>query len=110
MMASFTLFDTAIGACGIAWGERGIVSIQLPGRSALATRARMQRVCPGAREATPPADVQRAIDAIVALMRGERIDLSFVALDMEPLPAFNRRVYEAARAIPPGTTLTYGDV
>ena len=26
----FTLFDTAIGQCGIAWGERGIVGLQLP--------------------------------------------------------------------------------
>ncbi|HJS02066.1 MAG TPA: cysteine methyltransferase, partial [Variovorax sp.] len=26
----FALFDTAIGACGIAWGARGIVGVQLP--------------------------------------------------------------------------------
>ena len=26
----FTIFDTAIGRCGIVWGERGITSVQLP--------------------------------------------------------------------------------
>ena len=26
----WTLFDTAIGRRGIAWGERGIVAVQLP--------------------------------------------------------------------------------
>jgi methylated-DNA-[protein]-cysteine S-methyltransferase len=31
-------------------------------------------------------------------------------LDMERVPEFNRRVYAAARAIPPGETLTYGEV
>jgi methylated-DNA-[protein]-cysteine S-methyltransferase len=29
---------------------------------------------------------------------------------MERLPAFQRRVYEAAREIPPGTTVSYGDL
>ena len=27
---AFTLFDTAIGRCGIAWSERGIAGVQLP--------------------------------------------------------------------------------
>jgi methylated-DNA-[protein]-cysteine S-methyltransferase len=31
-------------------------------------------------------------------------------LDFEGLPAFNRRVYELARTIGPGATLTYGDI
>ena len=26
----FAIFDTAIGRCGIAWGERGINAVQLP--------------------------------------------------------------------------------
>jgi methylated-DNA-[protein]-cysteine S-methyltransferase len=30
MEQGFALFDTAIGRCGIAWGERGIVGLQLP--------------------------------------------------------------------------------
>jgi methylated-DNA-[protein]-cysteine S-methyltransferase len=33
-----------------------------------------------------------------------------VALDMEGVPPFHRRVYEIARTIPPGATLSYGDV
>jgi methylated-DNA-[protein]-cysteine S-methyltransferase len=31
-------------------------------------------------------------------------------LDMEGVPPFHRRVYELARAIPPGEVLTYGEV
>ena len=26
----YCLFDTAIGPCGIAWGERGVTRVQLP--------------------------------------------------------------------------------
>jgi methylated-DNA-[protein]-cysteine S-methyltransferase len=43
-------------------------------------------------------------------LRGEATDLSSVVLDMETVPAFHRRVYEVARRIPPGKTLSYGDI
>jgi methylated-DNA-[protein]-cysteine S-methyltransferase len=108
--ASFAIFETAIGACGIAWGGRGIAAVQLPEASEQKTRARLLRRFSEAREDLPPPEVQRAIDGIVALLRGEASDLSTVALDMEDLPAFNRRVYEVARAIPPGATLSYGEI
>jgi methylated-DNA-[protein]-cysteine S-methyltransferase len=107
---SFAIFETAIGACGIAWGERGIAAVQLPEASEQKTHARLQRRFPEALEAPPPPDVQHAIDGITALLRGEAIDLTAVALDVEDLPAFNRRVYEVARAIPQGATLSYGEI
>jgi len=106
----FTLFDTAIGWCGIAWGERGVVGVQLPEAGEPETRARMLHRFPTAGEAMPPPEVQRSIDCIVALLRGEASDLSAVALDMDGVPPFHRRVYEVARSIPPGKTLSYGDI
>jgi O-6-methylguanine DNA methyltransferase len=106
----FALFNTAFGRCGIAWGERGLVGVQLPEASEARTRARMRRRFPDAPEAPPPPPVQRAIDGIVALLRGEAIDLSVVALDMAGVPPFDRRVYGVARTIPPGATLAYGEI
>ena len=106
----FTLFDTVIGPCGIAWDENGIRAVQLPERSTPATRARLQRRCPGAAEADPPPAAQRAIEGIVALLRGEARELTDVPLELSDLPPFHRRVYEVARTIPPGATLTYGAV
>lgn len=106
----FTLFDTAIGRCGIAWGERGIVAVQLPEGDDARTRARLARRCPGGTEGSPPAAVADAIAGITALMEGQPVDLSPVVLDLDGLPAFDRGVYDVARAIPPGETLTYGAV
>jgi methylated-DNA-[protein]-cysteine S-methyltransferase len=106
----FTLFDTAIGSCGIAWGERGLLGVQLPEASAARTRARLRRRFPDVPEAPPPPPVQRAIEGLVALLRGEPIDLSAVALDTAGVPPFDRRVYEVARTIPAGATLAYGDI
>jgi methylated-DNA-[protein]-cysteine S-methyltransferase len=104
------LFDTDIGPCGIVWGAHGITGVQLPEASEARTRARLVRRYPHAREATPPADVRRAIDGIVALLRGEASDLSAAALDMDGVPEFDRRVYAVARDIAPGATLSYGEI
>jgi O-6-methylguanine DNA methyltransferase len=106
----FALFDTAIGRCAIAWGERGVLGVQLPEASEAKTLARMRRRFPETREALPPAAVQRAIEGIAALLQGEAVDLAAVALDMAHVPPFERRVYEVARTIPPGATLAYGDI
>src|SRR5260370_34867835 len=104
----FTLFDTSVGPCGIAWGQHAIAGIALPRGDATRTRTRLLRRLPDAREALPPPAVQKVIAAIVALLHGELIDLSWVALDMDRIPAFDRRVYEIARTIPAGATRTYG--
>jgi methylated-DNA-[protein]-cysteine S-methyltransferase len=106
----FALFDTAIGRCGIAWSEHGVTGVQLPESREPETRARLLRRFPGAREAPPPPDVQRARDGIVALLGGEPSPLDAIALDMDGVPPFHRRVYEVARTIPPGATLSYGEV
>ena len=108
--AGFTFFDTAIGRCGIAWSVQGVVGVQLPEANEGATRARVSERFPDAREAAPPPGIRRALDGIAALLRGEPSDLSAVALDMERVSPFHRRVYEVARTIPAGATLSYGDV
>src|SRR6058998_1428977 len=106
----FTLFDTAIGRCGIAWISRGICGVQLPESDERRTRARLLRRCPQAREVPPPPEVQRAIDGIVALLRGEASDLTPIVLDMANVGAFECRLYQIIRTIPPGATLTYGEI
>lgn len=109
-VAGFTLFDTAIGPCGIAWGPRGIVGVRLPERHATATRERLQRRYPDVPEASPPPEIQRAIDDIIALLRGDARELSNVVLDMGGIPALRQRLYAALRNIPAGSTVTYGDL
>ena len=107
---SFTLFDTAIGCCGIVWSVRGIVGVQLPEKSGQATRSRLLRRYAGAHEGAPPADVRRVIGSIGALLRGEPVELSDIRLDSAGVSEFNRRVYDVARGIRPGATLSYGEI
>jgi len=109
-MRGFHLFDTALGHCGIAWSDRGVVAVQLPECDVAHTRARLLERIPDARDVTPPATVRDAVGAIAAHLRGERSDLSRIVLDMEGVSPFHRRVYDAARTIPPAETLTYGQI
>jgi O-6-methylguanine DNA methyltransferase len=106
----FALFDTSVGACGIAWGDRGVLGVRLPEGGERDMRAWMAERFPAAREQAPSPAARRAIDGICALLRGELTDLSGVALDMTHVPPFHRRVYEAARGIGPGATLSYGEI
>ncbi|MGQ2981023.1 MAG: methylated-DNA--[protein]-cysteine S-methyltransferase [Polaromonas sp.] len=106
----FTLFDSAVGCCAIAWGDAGICGVQLPEADAAQTRARMGLRFPGAAEVQPDADRQAAIRQITAMLRGEPHQVDGLALDMRGVPAFHQRVYAVARAIAPGQTLTYGEV
>ncbi|MCE3258091.1 MAG: methylated-DNA--protein-cysteine methyltransferase [Nitrobacter vulgaris] len=94
----FALFDTAIGICGIVWTMRGVEAVQLPLRFGSVA------------EAVPPDAVQAAIDGMIALLEGKPTDLSNVVLDLGGICEFDRRVYDIARTIPPGRTMTYGDI
>ena len=107
---NFALFDTPIGICGIEWGPRGINGVQLPMGNREKTRARIRQRHGEIVENPPTAEVQEAIDAIIELLSGRLRDLREIALDLDGVPEFNRRVYDVARAIPPGQTLTYGDI
>ncbi|CAO5233317.1 methylated-DNA--[protein]-cysteine S-methyltransferase [Frankia sp. AgKG'84/4] len=151
------LFDTALGRCGVAWSDAGLVAVALPTTSDAATRALLRRYLAtrahaaapvamavgagrGATGSTdggegPPADllpadllpadvvpadvvpndvvpndVAAAISRMVGLLDGVPDDLADVRVDLSGTPEFHQRVYKVTRAIPPGGTLTYGEV
>jgi methylated-DNA-[protein]-cysteine S-methyltransferase len=106
----YTVFDTGIGRCGIAWGHLGVVGVQLPEAREIETRGRMLRQYPDARELRAPLNVEIAIEGIVAALRGQPYDLSDVTLDISSITPFNVRVYNFTRGIPRGETCTYGEV
>jgi methylated-DNA-[protein]-cysteine S-methyltransferase len=106
----YTIFDSMIGRCGIAWGQAGILGVQLPEAREIETRRRLYQLYPEAREQRPPPNVEIAIEGIVALLRGQPADLTDVTLDMTGIHAFNQRVYQVTQAIPRGETRTYGEI
>jgi methylated-DNA-[protein]-cysteine S-methyltransferase len=108
--ASWIPFVTPVGLCGIAWSDAGITGLQLPEGSETALHTRMTTRFGARRADAATALAQEATDALGALLRGESADLAALTLDMTGVPPFHQRVYIVARRIPPGRTLTYGDV
>ena len=107
-LSGHTLFDTAIGQCGAAWTGGRIRAVALPETNPARLRARLARHGRETRE--PPAFVAAAIEAMQALLAGEPRHLAEIDLDLSGYSDFNRQVWSVARAIPPGETLTYGEV
>ena len=107
---SFSLFDTPVGPCGLVWGASGLIGVLLPEASERATRAQAQRRFSGAHEADALPEIRQVMARIVGLLSGAPDSLQDIALDTAAVPPFNLRVYELARGILPGQTLSYGEV
>ncbi len=110
MNRSFAIFETALGAGGIVWGDHGVIGIQLPEPDAGRVGARLKQRFPGARQTAPTGQMRQAIELISALLQGQSTDLSSICLDMDRVPDFERRVYHVTRTIAAGETLTYGQI
>jgi methylated-DNA-[protein]-cysteine S-methyltransferase len=108
--SGFALFATSIGACAVAWGQTGLVGLQLPERDEAAARARLRRRFPGLREAPPPPAIGESARRIAAFLDGNEDDFADLALDFGGVGAFDRAVYRETRAIRAGSTSTYGAI
>ncbi|HTI83848.1 MAG TPA: methylated-DNA--[protein]-cysteine S-methyltransferase [Acetobacteraceae bacterium] len=106
----YTLFNTPIGPCGIVWSDTAVVGMQLPERNGPTARARIQRRHPTAREAPVPGHIQPVIDSVLALLGGEKRDLSDIPVDLTSLSPFQQRLYQTLRSVPPGATISYGEL
>jgi methylated-DNA-[protein]-cysteine S-methyltransferase len=109
-MSHYCIFETAIGYAGLAWAEGGLVAAHLPEREPAIVRKSFARRAPEATEAPPTPEISDLIEAVRALMRGGKPDLSSARIDLTRVPEFNASVYEITRRIPAGETLTYGEI
>jgi methylated-DNA-[protein]-cysteine S-methyltransferase len=106
----YIVFDTPLGRCGIAWRGERVLATSLPetddGRVVAALRRRSPALEPG----VPPEGIAAGIDAVRRLLGGVAVRIDFLDLDLDRVPAFDRRVYDVTLAIPAGETRTYGEV
>lgn len=107
--AGHTLLPTAFGTCALAFNPKGLVFFQLPERSEQATLARLMRHVRSA-EAGPPAWMKDALRDLVRYFDGETEDLLGIPVDLEGVPPFHRKVYEAMRRIRRGQVWTYAEL
>jgi methylated-DNA-[protein]-cysteine S-methyltransferase len=106
---AYRLFDSEVGVCGLAWSGSGVRRLQLPEADVGATERRLRSraaVCDG----EPPDTIQRLIRDLQNYFAGGNVDFADVALDLAGVSAFYRRLYDLARAVGWGETVTYGEL
>jgi methylated-DNA-[protein]-cysteine S-methyltransferase len=109
-IAPYALIETGIGWIGIAWSERGLARLQLPGRDREATERRLLSTIRG--RPVESIDMPAPIADLVGMLRrygaGEAVDFSGVPVDLDDVDLFRRAVYDAARGLHFGEITTYG--
>jgi len=115
--AAYCLFETPLGACGIAWKAREasrippvVTFFQLPEATKRLTDARIAGSSGGRKARVPPPHIARIIKRVQKHLRGDAQDFLDIAVDLDPMGPFARQVYEAVRKIPPGRTTSYGEL
>lgn len=127
-MARFSVFDTALGACGLAWreGDEGgtaavtpaITHVELPafegeGRDGVRVRLvkRLDAAGQGSsREGRGPRSLARLQEDVRRHLKGEAQSFDYATIDTGRAPAFHGRAYQALRAVPAGSTVSYAEL
>jgi methylated-DNA-[protein]-cysteine S-methyltransferase len=106
----YCVFDTAIGACGIAWSERGVTHFALPESDAVATERRLAARTAGVRTSELPGSIRRIVEDVQCYAKGERVDFSPVIVDLADIDDFRLGLYRAIRSLGWGETASYGEI
>lgn len=109
-LTAIASFETAIGACGIAWRDDRIVGTTLPAGpgACLMDQLRSRYRAAEERELAGPAQSLAAM--IVRHLAGGSVIYDAAPIALDEAPEFERLVYAAALAIPHGDTRTYGEI
>jgi len=115
--AAYCLFETPLGACGIAWKTKEasrippvVTFFQLPEATRSLTDARIAGKSGGRKARVPPPHIAGIVKRVQKHLHGEVQDFLDVVVDLDPMGPFARQVYETARKIPPGRTMSYGEL
>jgi len=115
--AAYCLFETPLGACGIAWKEQEsprippvVTFVQLPEATRSLTDSKIARSSGGRKASVPPPYIAGIIKRVQRHLHGDVQDFLDIVVDLDAMGPFARQVYEAARKIPPGRTRSYGEL
>ncbi len=100
------VFRTPLGRIAVVATARGLARVRLPGEVKKQGPAAMRRRNGDPRVSAVAAQAEHEIRQYLA---GRRRRFA-VPLDLAGVPSFHRRVMQAARRIPYGRTLTYGEL
>ena len=104
----YALIETDIGTFGIAWTDRGLARVALPGRDRVGTELWISR--DPAEPGFPDGVIADLPDRVKHYAQGAKEDFTDVPLDLTGIPEFNRQAYAELLKIGYGETTTYGAI
>jgi len=113
---AYCLFKTSLGWCGITWRESpipgiyAVTSFQLPEATVEITKARIAQISCAPKPSAPPRQIRKIISRLHLHLNGKVQDFQDVPVELDDADPFMLKVLEAARKIPAGSTVTYGDL
>lgn len=99
------VFDTALGACRVAWEGDWVTEFRLPGPETAAA----PHEDPNA-DADPPAWIRDLGASVQRHLEGSPVDFAEQPYAFERVTPFQASVYRAALAVKAGSTSTYGSL
>jgi methylated-DNA-[protein]-cysteine S-methyltransferase len=99
-----------MGFCAFAWHEGGICRFHLPVDLEDDARAHLTRRLPDAEHSDPSAQAMDLLEKVRAYFTGQPVEFLDIQLDVGPKSDFFSTVYEIVRAMPWGTSKTYGEI
>jgi len=107
MRIKYMIVDSPLGRLLVAGTEKGVCHLSLGDRDAELETA-LASDYPGSDIQADPTGLSEWVRATLAYLRGEQDSLD-LPLDVDATE-FQKRVWEQLRAIPPGSTRTYGEI
>ncbi len=108
-MENWHVFDTAGGACGIAWAGGAVTRFQLPAQSRAGTERLIARRRPAAAPGVPTPEIVAVTAMVRRYFDGEPVDFGPVPVVFDAeVPPFFAAIYTALRQVPWGASTTYG--
>lgn len=104
----YTLIDTALGTFGLAWTEKGVARVALPGPDRSRTEMWISR--DPAEPGFPDGALAGLPERIRRYAAGERVDFTGVPLDLDHIADFNVACYGELLKLGYGETTTYGAI
>lgn len=101
---NYAAIDTALGAMGLGWTERGLARLALPGRNLADKLSRWGH------RGEPPPSLHPLIERIRRYAKGEHVEFEDFELDLSVVPDFHRAAYNDIRTLKWGQTTTYGAI
>ncbi|MBX3576589.1 MAG: methylated-DNA--[protein]-cysteine S-methyltransferase [Rhizobiaceae bacterium] len=106
----YHVFETVRGFMAVGWSDRGLTRVCLAERDRGSVERRCLRFDPGAAAQTPPPAIAAVVDLLRRYVAGEPVDFSSAPTDLAGIDSFRLAIYEAARQLGYGETVTYGEL